>query len=255
MFKFFLYISIPYEYIFMGGDFMRLLILNKKTLYLILIVLILVIVVPIMVLNRLKTENVFKEDIYYQGTKDEKTIAFACNIDWGNEHIGEMLEIFKKNNIKITFFPTGRWAEKNPELLQTIHSGGHEIGNHGYNHLDYDTLSFEKNYEEIEKAHISLKDIVGEAPKYFAPPSGAYNDYTIEAAQKLNYKVILWSIDTVDWRDDSVKDVIVKRIKDKIHNSAIILMHPTAETNKALPEIIDFLFEKGYKIGTISDVI
>lgn len=47
----------------------------------------------------------FKEEIYYQGTKDEKVIAFACNVDWGgNEYIGEMLKIFKDNNIKITFF-------------------------------------------------------------------------------------------------------------------------------------------------------
>lgn len=234
---------------------MRLLILNKKALYLIIIILLLVIVIPVIVLNIFKTEDVFKEEIYYQGTKDEKVIAFACNVDWGNEYIGEMLKIFKDNNIRITFFPTGKWAENNKELLELIYEEGHEIGNHGYSHLDYNTLSYDRNYEEIEKAHKIIKDIIEEEPKYFAPPSGAYNDYTIEAAKDLNYKVILWSIDTIDWRKDSVKDVIVKRVKDKIHNSAIILMHPTKETNKALPEIIDYLFKKEYKIGTISDVI
>ena len=234
---------------------MRLLILNKKALYLIIIILLLVIVIPVIVLNIFKTEDVFKEEIYYQGTKDEKVIAFACNVDWGNEYIGEMLKIFKDNNIKITFFPTGKWAENNKELLELIYEEGHEIGNHGYSHLDYNTLSYDRNYEEIEKAHKIIKDIIEEEPKYFAPPSGAYNDYTIEAAKDLNYKIILWSIDTIDWRKDSVKDVIVKRVKDKIHNSAIILMHPTKETNKALPEIIDYLFKKEYKIGTISDVI
>ncbi len=234
---------------------MRLLILNKKALYLIIIILLLVIVIPVIVLNIFKTEDVFKEEIYYQGTKDEKVIAFACNVDWGNEYIGEMLKIFKDNNIKITFFPTGKWAENNKELLELIYEEGHEIGNHGYSHLDYNTLSYDRNYEEIEKAHKIIKDIIEEEPKYFAPPSGAYNDYTIEAAKDLNYKVILWSIDTIDWRKDSVKDVIVKRVKDKIHNSEIILMHPTKETNKALPEIIDYLFKKEYKIGTISDVI
>lgn len=234
---------------------MRLIILNKKALYLILIILLLSIVVPVIAINRIKTEDVFNENLYYQGTKDEKIISFACNIDWGNEYIDDMLQIFKENNIKITFFPTGRWAENNIELLKTIDIEGHEIGNHGYNHLDYDTLSYEKNYEEIEKAHMIIKDIIGKSPIYFAPPSGAYNDYTLEAARDLNYKVILWSIDTIDWRKDSVKEVIIKRVIDKIHNSAIILMHPTNETVKALPEIIDFLFEKKYKIGTISDVI
>ena len=61
---------------------MRLLILNKKALYLIIIILLLVIVIPVIVLNIFKTEDVFKEEIYYQGTKDEKVIAFACNVDW-----------------------------------------------------------------------------------------------------------------------------------------------------------------------------
>lgn len=234
---------------------MRLLILNKKTLYLIVIVIILLITVPLIVLKGMRTEDVFKEEIFYQGIKDEKVVAFACNVDWGNEYIEEMLNIFKEYNIKITYFPTGRWAEKNPDLLKTIAKEGHEIGNHGYNHIDYNKLNFEQNYEEIQKAHISIKNIINKDMKYFAPPSGAYNDNTIEAAKELNYKVIMWSIDTIDWREDSSKDIIVRRVIDKIHNSAIILMHPTKETNKALPDIIQYLTEEGYKIGGVGDVL
>ncbi len=52
-------------------------------------------------------------DIYYKGNLDEKVVAFACNVDWGgNEYILPMLEIFQKENISITYFITGTWAEK-----------------------------------------------------------------------------------------------------------------------------------------------
>lgn len=234
---------------------MRLLILNKKALYLILIVLILLIIVPIIILNGMKVQDVFKEEIFYQGIKDEKIVAFACNVDWGNEYIEEMLDIFKKYDIKITYFPTGKWAEKNPDILKLIDAQGHEIGNHGYNHIDYNKLSFKQNYEEIQKSDLIIKDIINKELRYFAPPSGAFNDNTLEAAKQLNYKVIMWSVDTIDWRQDSVKEVIVNRVIDKIHNSAIVLMHPTKETNKALPEIIEHLLANGYKIGGIGDVL
>lgn len=234
---------------------MRILILNKKTLYLILLILVLAIVCVGIYSKINKSRDVFKEDIYYKGIKDEKIVAFACNIDWGGEYIEEMLNIFKKDNIKITFFPTGKWAEKNVSIIQEIHTNGHEIGNHGYSHLDYDKLDLERNKEEILKAHNIIKEIIKEDPIYFAPPSGAFNDHTIDASNSLNYKLILWSIDTIDWRQDSYKELITSRVIDKIHNSAIVLMHPTEETIKALPDIIYFLLENGYKIGTISDIL
>lgn len=234
---------------------MKLLILSKKTLYIIIGIIILSTIILSTYLYFSKTQEIFAPEVYYKGIKEEKIMAFACNIDWGNEYIPQMLEIFKKNNINITFFPTGKWAEKNSELLEDINNAGHEIGNHGYNHIDYDKITFEKNKEEILKSHKIIKDIIKTNPIYFAPPSGAFNDNTIKAAQELNYQVILWSIDTIDWRNDSTKDIIVHRIKEKLHESAIVLMHPTAETVKALPEIIEYLFQNGYKIGTISNVI
>lgn len=234
---------------------MRLIIINKKTLigFLIMLLLIILTLIATIVYNR--TEETFNSDVYYQGNIDEKIVAFACNVDWGNEYIPDMLKIFKDNNIKITYFVTGKWAEKNEDILRSIHELGHEIGNHGYSHIDYDKLSYERNREEIEKAHNVIKDILGIESRLFAPPSGAYNDNTVKASKDLGYDLIMWSIDTIDWRNDSTKDIIVRRVTQKLHNGAIILMHPTGETVKALPDIINYLYKNGYKIGKISDVL
>lgn len=234
---------------------MRLIIINKKTLLTIILALALLILSLVVYVIYNKTEETFNSDVYYQGNVDDKVIAFACNVDWGNEFIQPMLDIFKDNDIKITYFVTGKWAEKNKDILKTIYEDKHEIGNHGYNHADYDKLSYDRNKEEIMKSHDIIKEILNIDSKYFAPPSGAYNDNTVKASKDLGYELILWSIDTIDWRKDSVKDIIVKRVTEKAHNSAIVLMHPTAETVKALPEIINYLYQNGYKIGTISDVI
>ena len=111
------------------------------------------------------------------------------------------------------------------------------------------------NKEEILKTDKIINNILGIKPEYFAPPAGAYNKDTLKAAKDLNYKVILWSIDTIDWRTDSTKDKIINRVIENSHNSAIVLLHPKSETIKALPIIIDKLQQNGYEIGKISDII
>lgn len=234
---------------------MKLFIVSKKTLFTIIVIVILIVLSLFMWSIYNRTQEIFNQDVYYKGDLDEKIVAFACNVDWGTEEIPKMLKIFEDNNINISYFVTGKWAEKNEDMLREIHNSGHEIGNHGYQHIDYDKLDYESNKNEISKAHNIIKETINLEPRYFAPPSGAYNDNTVKAAKDLNYKLIMWSIDTIDWRQDSTKDVIIKRVTDKIHDSAIILMHPKEETVKALPEIIDFLNKNGYKIGKINDVI
>lgn len=234
---------------------MRLIIIKKNILFIISIILALTTIIFIINLLYGNVRETFNSDVYYRGDVDDKIVAFACNVDWGNEYIPEMLKIFNDYNIRITYFVTGRWAENNREILKQIYESGHEIGNHGYNHVDYDKLTYEKNREEIEKTHNIIKEILDMDAKYFAPPSGAYNENTIKASKDLGYKLIMWSVDTIDWRKDSTKDIIIKRVIEKIHNSAIVLMHPTEETVKALPEIIDYLKSNGYEIGKISDII
>jgi len=234
---------------------MKLVVVNKKILYTFIgfIIFLIAIVIVLCLYNR--AEETFNMDVYYKGNVDDKIIAFACNVDWGNEYIEPLLDILSNNDIKITFFVTGRWAKDNPDLLKKIYIEGHEIGNHGYEHLEYDKLDYEKNKEQILMAHDVIKNVLGIDLNLFAPPAGAYNENTVKAAKDLDYKVIMWSIDTIDWREDSTKDIIVKRVIEKIHNSAIVLMHPTAETVKALPIIISYIFDKGYRIGTISDIV
>lgn len=234
---------------------MKIFILNKKKFYTYVMIIFIIILILIYIFFYNKVDETFNLDIYYKGNVDDRIVAFACNVDWGDEYIPTMLEIFKEKNINITFFVTGKWAAKNPELLIKIYEQGHEIGNHGYRHIDYDKLSYEENKEEIIKAHNTIREIIKSKPKYFAPPSGAYNDNTIKAAKDLNYDIIMWSIDTIDWHKDSNKQKIIERVTNKIHNSAIILIHPTEETIKALPDIINFLYSKGYRIGKVRDVI
>lgn len=191
------------------------------------------------------------------GSAESNYVAFACNVDWGNEVIPEMLNTLNEKEVKITFFVTGRWAKEYPDKFRLIIDQGHEIGSHGYQHLDYGKLSLDKNLDQIQKAEEVIRSITGEKPTLFAPPSGAYNENTLIAAEKLKYKTILWTIDTIDWRKGSTKEVIIDRVLNKKveHNGAIVLMHPMPDTAEALETLIDKYREKGLEVGRVSDVL
>ncbi|MGI6485189.1 MAG: polysaccharide deacetylase family protein [Thermoanaerobacterales bacterium] len=190
----------------------------------------------------------------YEGSKNKKMITFTCNVAWGNEYIPKLLELFEQKDIKITFFIEGKWAEKYPELLKLIHSKGHEIGNHGYSHAHHAKLSFEQNLDEIQKAEQVISQAIGDKPTLFAPPYGEFSDNTIKAVDTLNYKLIMWTIDTIDWKNPGPEYIINKVLKNA-GNGKIVLMHPTADTVTSLPTIIENLHNDGYKITTVGELL
>ncbi|WP_053957386.1 polysaccharide deacetylase family protein [Inediibacterium massiliense] len=195
------------------------------------------------------------EEPIRSGHEDSTKMAFTCNVDWGTEEIGKMLEIFEKEQMHITFFVSGRWAHNNPQMLKLIHEKGHEIGSHAYSHKMHSKISKEENYREIKKTEDVIMNILGKKPIYFAPPSGDYNETTLKVAKELGYQTILWSVDTIDWKEGSTKDVIINRVMKKPHKGAILLMHPKPATVEALPSLIEQIKNEGIKIGTISELL
>ncbi|MDD4803355.1 MAG: polysaccharide deacetylase family protein [Syntrophomonas sp.] len=189
----------------------------------------------------------------FQGDTGTKAVAITVNVDWGEEFIPTMLEEFKKANAQVTFFVTGKWAEKNPELLKQMASAGHSIQNHGYKHCHFNQLSADEVVREIKKGEEVIAQITGQTTAFFAPPYGEYNSQLVKTVKGINYKYIMWSVDTIDWQRPNPA-TIVKRVSNKVHNDAIILMHPTEPTVTALPDMLKYLQQQSYKMITINAI-
>ena len=204
------------------------------------------------------TLNVFNSysdsSAIYHGNLDSKNVALMINVYWGDEYIDDMLEIFKDKNVKATFFVGGVWASKNLETMQKILQYNCELANHGYKHKDQDKISEQDNYNEIFQTHQIVKSLTGVEMNLFAPPSGAYNSTTLSVAESLGYKTIMWTKDTIDWRDQDKNLIYNRAIKDA-KGGDLILMHPTAKTLEALPEIIDYFIKNNFNVTTVSETI
>lgn len=194
------------------------------------------------------------DDVYYRGNTSQNNVTLMINVYWGNEYLPLMLKTLQEYNVKTTFFVGGMWVAKYPEELINIYEQGHEIANHGFFHKDQSTMSFTENQQEIINTHKLVRQYLGIEMNLFAPPSGAFNNDTIQAAQALDYQVIMWSRDTIDWRDHDA-DLIYTRATQNLSNGELILMHPTAETAQALPRILEYCKQHNLNVVPVSSTI
>ena len=190
----------------------------------------------------------------YKGNPEKPMVSFIINVAWGNEYLSDMLATLKQHHVTATFFLEGRWAQKYPELAEMITDAGHEVGNHSFTHPDMKNLSTVQIQQEITKTNGVIKAATGSIPKWFAPPSGSFKDEVVKVASNEEMGTIMWSVDTIDWQKPT-PDVLIQRVMSKVHNGAIILMHPTAATAQSLEQLIIQIKNKKLQINTVSNLL
>lgn len=190
---------------------------------------------------------------YYNGDRESGSVALMFNVYERSDNVEKILSVLSSERITATFFVGGVWAEKNAPLLRKM-SERVELGNHGYLHADHAKISARRNEEEIMLCHNLVEKLCGVKMNLFAPPSGSYGETCLSVCKNNSYRVVLWSKDTIDWRDKDV-DSITKRAVSGIQSGDLILMHPTDKTVEALPGIIKSIKEKNLVLTTVSEVI
>ncbi len=194
-----------------------------------------------------------------KGSTSSKVVALTFDDGDDGANIQGILAILSANNIRSTFFITGKAAEDHPSLISAITNAGHEIGNHSYSHPDFTTVSYSTMQSQLSTTENIISGITGRSTKpYFRPPFGAYNSSVLQAVGDAGYtKTIYWTIDTIDW-DGRSSYAIYSKVLSNATPGAIVLMHTGSgapNTKYALQQMIDGLRDMGYSFGTVSDVL
>ncbi len=190
----------------------------------------------------------------YQGPEESQLVSLTFNVDWGSEYLPGLLELLDQHQTEVTFFLTGGWMEKNPELLHSLFEAGHQLENHGYRHLHPNSLTEEEVCQLIEKNSQLLEEELGVESSYFAPPYGEYNDQVLRVADELDHTLIMWTVDSIDWQRPE-PEIIQQRVLEGIEGGAIVLLHPTAPTLEAMEGLIISIKERGYRLVTLSEML
>ncbi|MBR4800123.1 MAG: polysaccharide deacetylase family protein [Clostridia bacterium] len=208
--------------------------------------------------NKKETESLAANAIY-KGDEQRGKVALMFNVYERADNVDKIMRIFEEYGYLTTFFVGGCWAAKNADTIVKMHSAGFEIGNHGYLHRDHAKLGYDENVKEIRLTGRLVSSILKDFDDYdkmtlFAPPSGSIGDDMMRAATDLGYKVIMWTRDTIDWRDQDA-NLIFTRATDSLKSGELVLLHPTDATVAALPRILDYIKIVGLQPDIVSNVI
>lgn len=178
----------------------------------------------------------------------------------------QILDVLKEKRVEATFFVVGKHVEKYPEVAQRIVKEGHDIANHTYAHRDLAPTTRRVVLNQINKTEKAIYNATGIKTTLFRPPRGIYSNAVRKLLIKKGYKVILWTVSTLDWRLLSPKRMLC-RVKVYIRDGGIILFHDSGallrkegasreKTVEALSLIIDYLrYERGLEIIPISEML
>ena len=138
-----------------------------------------------------------------------------------------------------------------PDEVKRMKELGCELGNHTYDHTDLTTLSADDISSEISKVDEQLVNLTGQGASVVRPPYGSVND-AVKAT--VGTPMILWSIDTLDWKTQDVEST-VEEVMNNVTDGSIILMHDIYSTSVDAAEIlIPQLIEDGYQLVTVHEL-
>ncbi len=183
---------------------------------------------------------------------DYKKKVVALTFDDGpSKYTKEISKILKDNDVCATFFVLGNKVNDYSDVLRELLDNGNEIGNHSYNHKWLSKLSVGELVNQIDKTQNIIYQKLNYTPKYLRP---TYGSVTKTIKKNTNLNIVLWTIDTKDWKYHNI-NTIIKEATINTEDGDIILMHDIFErTKNSLKVIIPKLKDQGFQFVTISEL-
>jgi peptidoglycan/xylan/chitin deacetylase (PgdA/CDA1 family) len=155
-----------------------------------------------------------------------------------------VLEVLRRMHVRATFFVIGYLVDAYPDIVRREYEAGMAIGNHTYNHPEvppFSQLPRRLLEDEIGLGARSLARI-GITAKLLRPPAGSSSAAVVQAAEAAGERVVLWSVDPLDWPEGAKARQIKRRVLRAVQPGSIVILHDgggdQSATVAALPGII-----------------
>ncbi|KAI4698446.1 hypothetical protein J4E90_008083 [Alternaria incomplexa] len=101
---------------------------------------------------------------------EDSTSDISRGLFAGTVGTQRLLKMFKKYDIKTTWFIPGHSLETFPEDMAAVRDAGHEIGLHGYSHENPSDMSMEQQHHVLDKTYRMLTEFAGKPPRGSVAP-------------------------------------------------------------------------------------
>ncbi|WEK53384.1 MAG: polysaccharide deacetylase family protein [Candidatus Cohnella colombiensis] len=206
-------------------------------------------------------ENEYEGVFYLSASREVRKVALTFDDIPASRVTPQILDVLKEKNVHSTFFAVGSRSLKHHKLLQRIHSEGHAVGNHSYNHPDFSKMTLAEFQGQIKRTERIIEKTIGFKPRLIRPPYGEVLPEQLEWARKAGYAVVNWDVDSQDWRQLSA-DEIFNNVTRSVRPGSVILLHAGGGagqslkgTVEALPRIIDWLRDNHYEPVKLTELL
>jgi len=134
-----------------------------------------------------------------------------------------VLEQLARCEVTATFYMVGERVCAHHGLAQTVLAAGHDIQLHCHRHIRHTELTEAELARDAASALGALAE-VGVRPRLWRAPWGVCTEASVRVAQRLDLRLVRWSIDTHDWRGDPPQ-AMLRRARPRLTGGGAVLMH------------------------------
>ncbi|MBQ6303445.1 MAG: polysaccharide deacetylase family protein [Clostridiales bacterium] len=171
--------------------------------------------------------------------------------DGPSMYTDSIIDTFEEYGAKCTFFIVGDRISWNEDVTRREGELGYQQANHTYGHNRLTSLDQSGQTEALKKTDDELIRVTGKPSLYLRPPEGRFDD-NLKAC--CNCPIILWSVDSQDWKSRD-KTAVCNKIIGKVQDGDIVLMHDLYQsTADATKEIVPALINSGFQLVTVEEM-
>lgn len=189
---------------------------------------------------------------------EEKVVYLTFDAGYENGNTEKILNTLKEKGVPAAFFLLKHFVTEHRDLVLRMQEEGHLVCNHTARHKNLsfaDASLIESEIRDLENAVLAI----GGKPvaSYFRAPEGSFSRSMLQKIHSMGYRTVFWSIAYADWDNQHQpnEEKALSLLLGRMHNGAVILLHPTSATNAAiLPRFIETLQKEGYRFGTLDEL-
>ncbi len=201
------------------------------------------------------------------GSREDRRVALTFDMGGRLDPALDIVAWLRDHDVRATFFPTGASGTETAIGRDVLAAAAarpdlFELGNHSWDHPAFNELDAAAIADQLARTEAAIDGLTGGTTKpWFRPPFGTWDEDVRRAVGDAGWAyLVLWVIDTIDWRPTADGGPTARDIEAKVlaraAGGSIVLMHLGGwHTLEALPAIVDGLRAKGLEPVTLSELL